>query len=198
MEMLNHMVILYLTFWGSIKAPQFSIVAEPFCVPTSNTWFTLLIFIYNIFQYSFYLSRGTLYPWVSQVVLVIKNLLANAGDVRDEGSIPGSGRFPGGGPVNPLQCSCLENPMDREARWATVHGVAKSQTRLKWLSTYIIVFTYLITGNFYLLVVFIPVPLLSALTSGNHKYDLFFPMGLFACFWSIIYLWYYVSSYHVI
>ena len=59
---------------------------------------------------------------------MIKNLLANAGDVRDEGSIPGSGRFPGGGPFNPLQCSCLENPMDREARWATVHKVAKRWT----------------------------------------------------------------------
>ena len=46
------------------------------------------------------------------------------------GSIPGSGRFPGEGNVNPLQYSCLENPMDRGAWWATVHEVAKSQTRL--------------------------------------------------------------------
>ena len=51
----------------------------------------------------------------SQVVLVVKNLPANAGDVRDMGSIPGSGRFPEGGHGNPLQYSCLENPMDREA-----------------------------------------------------------------------------------
>ena len=51
----------------------------------------------------------------SQVVLVVKNLPANAGDVRDTGSIPGSGRFPEGGHDNPLQYSCLENPMDREA-----------------------------------------------------------------------------------
>ena len=51
----------------------------------------------------------------SQVVLVVKNLPANAGDVRDTGSIPGSGRFPEGGHGNPLQYSCLENPMDREA-----------------------------------------------------------------------------------
>ena len=50
------------------------------------------------------------------------------------GSIPGSGRSPGGGHGNPLQCSCLENPMDREAWWATVCGVTKSQTRLKRLS----------------------------------------------------------------
>ena len=55
----------------------------------------------------------------SQMVLVVKNLPANAGDVRDVGSIPGLGRFPGGGHGNPLQNSCLENPMDRGAWWAT-------------------------------------------------------------------------------
>ena len=48
----------------------------------------------------------------------------------DSGSIPGSGRSPGGGNGNPLQYSCLENPMDRGVWWATVHGVEKSQTRL--------------------------------------------------------------------
>ena len=53
---------------------------------------------------------------------------ANAGDVRDIGSIPGSGRSPGGGHDNPLQYSCLENPMDREAWRVTVHGVAQSGT----------------------------------------------------------------------
>ena len=58
------------------------------------------------------------------------NLPASAGDKRDVGSVPGSGRFPGGGNSNPLQCFCLENSMDRGAWWATVHGVAKSQTRL--------------------------------------------------------------------
>ena len=56
-----------------------------------------------------------------------KNPPANAGDVRDAGSIPGSGRCLGKGNGNPLQCSCLENPMDRRAWRATVHGVAKSQ-----------------------------------------------------------------------
>ena len=61
---------------------------------------------------------------------MIKNLPANAGDKRDAGSIPGSGRSPGGGHGNRLQCSCLGNPMDRGAWWAEVHGVAKSQTRL--------------------------------------------------------------------
>ena len=50
----------------------------------------------------------------SQVALVVKKLSANAGDLRDMGSIPGSRRSPGGEHVNPLQCSCLKNPMDRE------------------------------------------------------------------------------------
>ena len=64
----------------------------------------------------------------SQVALVVKNLLANAGDVRDAGSTPGWGRSPGGRNGNPLQYSYLENPMDRGAWQVTVHGVAKSQT----------------------------------------------------------------------
>ena len=61
----------------------------------------------------------------------LKNPPANAGDVRDAGSIPGSGRSPGGGHGNPFQYSCLENPMDREAWQASDHEAAKSQTRLK-------------------------------------------------------------------
>ena len=63
---------------------------------------------------------------------MVKNLPANAGDL---GSIPGSGRYPGEGNSNPLQYSCLENPIDRGDWQATVHGVTKSQTRLKRLST---------------------------------------------------------------
>ena len=66
----------------------------------------------------------------SQVALVVKNLPANSGDIRDAGSIPGSGRSLGGGHGNPLQCSCLENPMDRRAWRATVHGIPKSKTPL--------------------------------------------------------------------
>ena len=69
----------------------------------------------------------------SQVALVVKNPSTNAGDVRDMGSIPGSGRSPGGH-GNPLQCSYLENPMDRGTWQATAHRVAMSQTRLKQLS----------------------------------------------------------------
>ena len=54
----------------------------------------------------------------------------SASNARDLGSIPGSGRSPGGGDGNPLHHSCLENPKDRGTWWATVHGVSKSQTRL--------------------------------------------------------------------
>ena len=61
---------------------------------------------------------------------VVKNSPANAGDTGDMGLIPGLGRFPRGGKGNPLQYSCLENPMDRGAWQAMVHGVEKSQTRL--------------------------------------------------------------------
>ena len=64
------------------------------------------------------------------MALVVKNPPANAGDIRDTSSIPESGRSPGGGPGNPLQSSCLENPMDRGAWWAVVHGVTESRTRL--------------------------------------------------------------------
>ena len=66
----------------------------------------------------------------SQVALGVKNLPVNVGDTGDVGSIPGSGRSPGEGNGTPLQHSCLENPMDRGAWQATVHGVAKSPTRL--------------------------------------------------------------------
>ena len=71
----------------------------------------------------------------SQVVLVIKNPPANAGDLRDTGLIPGSGRSTGGKYGNPLQYRWLENAMNTGAWGATVHRVVKRRPRLKRLST---------------------------------------------------------------
>ena len=73
---------------------------------------------------------------LSEVALVVENLSVNAGDIRDSGSIPGSGQSPEGGRGNPLQYFCLENSMDRGASWATVQSITKSWTRLKQLSTH--------------------------------------------------------------
>ena len=66
----------------------------------------------------------------SQMLLAVKNPPANAGDVRNSSSIPGSGKSPGVGNSNPLQYSCLWDSMDRGAWQAPVHDTAKSQTRL--------------------------------------------------------------------
>ena len=66
---------------------------------------------------------------------MVRSPAASAGDVKAVGSIPGSGRSPGAWHGNPLQYSCLGTPMKRGAWWATVHGVTKNWTLLKWLST---------------------------------------------------------------
>ena len=90
-------------------------------------WWTLITLYYTL--------------WASEVVLVVKNLhpLQETGDV---GSIPGLGRSPGEGHGNPLQYSCLENHLDREAWWTTVHRIANSWTQLKQRGTY---FLYYLT-----------------------------------------------------
>ena len=64
--------------------------------------------------------------WALQVALMVKNPPANARDIKDAGSIPGSGRSPGEGHGNPLQCCCLENTMDRGPWCSIVYGVAES------------------------------------------------------------------------
>ena len=100
-----------------------------FCSTDLHVWFCL--HMSNMYHL---MSLGIcIHTWWVPGGLVM-NLPANAGDVRDLGSIPGSGRSLGGGHGNPLQNSCLENFMDRGAWWATIHRVAKSRTRLKWLS----------------------------------------------------------------
>ena len=78
-----------------------------------------------------YLFESNAAATASQVALEVKNPPANAGDISDVGSIPGSGKTPGGGNGKPLQNSCLENPTDKWAWWAAVHGVAKNHTQLK-------------------------------------------------------------------
>ena len=99
---------IFLLYWGVSKRYLFR--------------FPTLVFYIYIFR-------------ASQVALVVKNPPANVGDLRDVGSIPWLGQSPAGGNDNSLQYSCLDNSMDRNARWAMVHRVAKSQTWLKWLST---------------------------------------------------------------
>ena len=77
-------------------------------------------------------NQGAFIPgWASQVELVVKNLSANTGDIRGVRSILGSARSPGGGHGNPLQYSCLENPMDRGAWWVIGHRVTKESDMSK-------------------------------------------------------------------
>ena len=91
--------------------------------------FSILNIICIFLVVTTFLLRWHLYSWASQVALVVKNPPANTGD---SGSIPGSGRSPGGGNGNPLQYSCLENPTDRRAWWATVHqGEGSREMRQK-------------------------------------------------------------------
>ena len=81
-----------------------------------------------------------IFTFISQVAQVVKNPSAKAGNIRDTGSIPESGRSPGEGCGKPLLYSCLENPMNRGAWRATVHEVAKSRM---WLSDYHFHFPYI-------------------------------------------------------
>ena len=93
--------------------------------PSSRKNFFLAVSIHNLF----FLKRMP-----SQVVLVVKNPLLKAGNIRDTSLIPGLGRCPGGRHGNPLQYSCQETLMDRGGWWATAHGVTKNRTRLSDLA----------------------------------------------------------------
>ena len=114
---LGHLCLTDFLFGQSVNWCQW-------CLKVSHNIIPVNFSLFYVCYYLFY--------WASQVVLVVKNPPVNARDVRDSGSIPGSGRSPGGGHGNSLQCSYLENPMDWGAWWATVHGVTKSWTWLKW------------------------------------------------------------------
>jgi len=93
--------------------------------------FSCAFLTFCIFFLKKYLCRAANFlTGASKVAPVVKNLPDYAWGVSDVGSIPGLGRFPGGGNGNPFQYSCLENRMDRGAWWATVHGAAKSQAQL--------------------------------------------------------------------
>ena len=96
--------------------------------------FNTVYFNRTQFEESGWQSITSYFIYFFQVALAIKNLPANAGDARDSGSVPGSGRFPGGRHGSSLQYSCLENPMDRGILQTTVHNVARSQTWLKQLN----------------------------------------------------------------
>ena len=98
--------------------------------------FTFLLFKKYLFiQFVYFGCAGSQLWHMGSYILfaiceVVKNLPANARDIRDMGCIPGLGRSLGGRHAHPLQCSCLKNPMDRGARWAAVHGVTKIRTQL--------------------------------------------------------------------
>ena len=104
--------------------------------------------------------------WVSQVVLVVKHPPASAGSIRDTHSIPGSGRSPGGDHGNPLQCSCLENPMDKGAWWTTIQSIPKSWTQWKRfnMQTHTMKFIY---SNLYLYMIIFSCNLLSQMHFNN-------------------------------
>ena len=103
------------------------IIFANICIFSSNILFRTRALLF--------INKTDLYfQWGFQVVLVVKNLPANAGDSREVRSIPGLGRSPGEGNGNLLQYSCLGNPMDRGVWETIVHGIAKSWTQLKQLS----------------------------------------------------------------
>ena len=110
------------------KCAASSIVLPPPPLHLGDSSLSLWIGLTDFTSCITFLRRLNRCLWVSQVALVVKNLPANGEDIRDVGLIPGWRRSSGEGNGTPLQYSCLENPMDRGAWWATVYGVAKSWT----------------------------------------------------------------------
>ena len=124
-----------MNLWGGKPLTRFPIILCEW--PSSSLW-TFLSFSSLICKIKVIIAFASLCccEGASQVALVVKKLPVKAGDIRDLGSVPRSGRSPRGGHGNPLQYSCLENPMDRGSWRAAVPRVAKSWTRLKWLGTH--------------------------------------------------------------
>ena len=90
---------------------------------------------FSLLVWYFLYSPSPVTQWLKTKQNKKKPSACNSGVAGDAGSVPGSGRSPGGGQGHPVQYSCLENPM-RRTQWATVHGVRKSRTWWKQLSTY--------------------------------------------------------------
>ena len=131
--------------FSSINSPWGFMYQATHITPSWNTSFSQRVGRANFIFYEnkqHYIAEHNakftgLYLWASQVALVIKKPPAAQETLWEADLILGSGRSPGGGPGNPLQYSCLENPKDRGAWRATVHRVAKSWTQLKWLSMHL-------------------------------------------------------------
>ena len=123
----------FFLFWISLKTvlrKHFALLTSVPTVLLSRVWW----------DWKENLALGFVQLSCLRTLLQGSEVKASACSVGDLGSIPGSGRSPGEGNGNPLQYSCLENPMDRGIWWATVHGVTKSRTRLSD-------FTYSLTHN---------------------------------------------------
>ena len=152
-----------------------------------------------------YISTYFLLSWFSQVQ-VVKNPPAKAGDARDMGSIPESGRFPGKGNDKPLQYSCLENSKDRGDWQATVHGVTKRQTWLRdWAHMHVIStlfsFSFPSYGKFIFWVIFLILPIVWTLwnlwlknNNNNTRSNSFLKNYLFYYYYLLFWLhWVFVA-----
>ena len=126
-----HVLIDYLHIWALFTLNH-NICIFAFFISS----YFLIFLVFSDSNFFFLFDPLVVCVWISKYVWMpqFSFYLPNRGDIRDAGSILGSGRSPEGENGNPLQYSCLENPMDRGTWWSTVHGVAKSQTQLQWLS----------------------------------------------------------------
>ena len=158
--MLYGITIVYFDWCNAYYLMYIQSARQPCKGSYRGIWWSLFMYVLREAKKGF-----VTYPRVSQMVLVVKNQPANPGALRDTVSIPGLGRSLGEGHCSPLQYSCLDNPMDRAAQWATVHRVAKSWTWRKQLSTH----TY---GEFLWENTSPPWPLGLSALSGQHLFQI--------------------------